>query len=128
MPDPIEDYRQARDNYKRLQAEAKKALLARHQELSSELLQIQKELREEFNLKVTFPGKAKAGVKKKTPAPSAAPQPSKPDDNPKIASLQKRLAVQKKKLDEVVKAGKDPKPIKDRIYELEDELKLATTA
>ena len=130
MANPIEDYRQARDTYKKLQGEAKKALLTRHQELSSELLQIQKELREEFGLRVSFPGKAKGSANKKAsaktaPVSTATEQPVKVD--PKVVAIQKRLAAQKRKLDEASKSGKDTKALKDRIFELEDDLRLATT-
>jgi hypothetical protein len=128
MSDPIDEYRQARDTYRKLQGEAKKALLARHQELSTELLQIQKELREEFGVKISFPGKAKAAVKKKAPVKATAEAPVPPaKSNPKIVDLQKRLTVQRRKLEEALKAGKDSKAIKDRIFELEDGLRLATT-
>jgi flavorubredoxin len=43
----------------------------------------------------------------------------------KIAVVEKRLASQKKKLEQALATGKTEKPIKDRIYELEDELRLA---
>ena len=128
MADPIDEYRQARDTYRKLQGEAKKALLARHQELSADLLQIQRELREEFGVKISFPGKAKATVKKKAPPKAVAEVPVPPiKSSPKINRLQKSLTVQRRKLEEAQKAGKDPKAIKDRIFELEDELRLAST-
>jgi hypothetical protein len=129
MADPIDEYRNARDIYRKLQGEAKKALLARHQELSAELLQIQRELREEFGVRISFPGKAKAApAKKKAPPKAAAEAPVPPvKSSPKINGLQKSLTVQRQKLEEAQKAGKDPKAIKDRIFELEDALRLATT-
>jgi hypothetical protein len=45
--------------------------------------------------------------------------------SPKIVMLEKRLASEKRKLESAIKAGKPEKPIKDRIYEIEDELRLA---
>jgi hypothetical protein len=42
-----------------------------------------------------------------------------------IVGLQKRLATAKKKLDEAKAAGKPTKAVEDRIYEIEDELRLA---
>jgi hypothetical protein len=55
--------------------------------------------------------------------PSKPLEPSPP--NPKIEVVEKRLASQKKKLEQALATGKAEKPIKDRIYELEDELRLA---
>jgi hypothetical protein len=42
-----------------------------------------------------------------------------------IVGLQKRLATAKKKLDEAKASGKPTKAVEDRIYEIEDELRLA---
>ena len=50
-------------------------------------------------------------------APPATP-------NPKISVLEKRLAGEKDKLEKAVAGGKPDKSIRDRIYELEDELRL----
>jgi hypothetical protein len=128
MPNTIEQYREAKATYEKLQSQAKKDLLARFHELANELLQIQKELRDDFGTKVAIPSKWKAArgrakavsPAKAAPVPRAAPA----APNPLIARTEKKLATQKRKLDEAVRAGHDPKPIKDRIYELEDELRL----
>ena len=129
MPTTIDQYREAKATYEKLHSQAKKDLLARFQELANELLQIQKELREDFATKVAIPTKRKPvrrGTKsvlsaKALPQKQAAPDPP----NPVIARTEKKLATQKRKLEEAVKAGGDGKAIKDRIYELEDELRLA---
>src|SRR4051812_42551090 len=117
----IEQYREAKAAYQKLHSQAKKELVARFNQLTAELLQIQKELREDFGHKVTNPTKAKSGRMARTP--SMALESSPP--NPKIAAIEKRLASQKKKLEQALATGKTDKPIKDRIYELEDELRLA---
>ena len=70
----------------------------------------------------------KAAVKRSTAknvreVPQAAPSVAKP--NADSVGLQKRLATAKKKLDEAKAAGKPTKAVEDRIYEIEDELRLA---
>jgi hypothetical protein len=123
MPNTVDAYREAKMTYLRLRDQAKKDLLAQFQQLANQLFQIQKELREDFGHKVTIPSKPKTARAKK-----AAPAPDKPAEvkaSPKIAIIEKKLALQKRKLDESTKAGKPAQRIKDRIYELEDELRLA---
>lgn len=131
MATTIEQYREAKATYEKLHNQAKKDLLARFQELANELLQVQKELKKDFATKVAIPSKRKpvrrsgktTGSVVKTAAPQRAPAAAPP--NPAVARAEKKLATQRRKLDEAVKAGQDPKAIKDRIYELEDELRLA---
>jgi hypothetical protein len=129
MPTTIDQYREAKATYEKLQSQAKKDLLSRFQELANELLQIQKELREDFGTKVAIPSKRKTvrrGSKAAAPVKAVPTQRSSPAaPNPMIARTEKKLVTQKRKLDEAVKAGQDSKAIKDRIYELEDELRLA---
>jgi hypothetical protein len=48
---------------------------------------------------------------------------AKPD--PKVAGLQKQLATAKKKLEEAKTANAPTRKIEDRIYEIEDALRLA---
>jgi hypothetical protein len=45
--------------------------------------------------------------------------------NAKTGALEKRLATAKKKLDEAKGSGKPIQAFEDRIYEIEDELRLA---
>jgi Zn-dependent peptidase ImmA (M78 family) len=104
-----------------LHNQAKKELVARFNQLAAELLQIQKELKEDFGHKATIPTKTKSARSARTPSKVLEPSPP----NPKIAAVEKRLASQKKKLEQALATGKTDKPIKDRIYELEDELRLA---
>ena len=122
MPDTIEQYREAKATYQKLHSQAKKELVARFNQLAAELLQIQRELKEDFGHKATIPTKAKNTRAART-APPKVSEP--PPPNPKIAAVEKRLANEKKKLEQALAAGKADKPIKDRIYELEDELRLA---
>ena len=122
MPNTIEQYREAKATYQKLHSQAKKELVARFNQLAAELLQIQRELKEDFGHKATIPTKSKTARAPRT-APSKAPALLPP--NPKIALVEKRLADQRKKLEQALATGKTDKPIKDRIYELEDELRLA---
>src|SRR4051812_16175519 len=91
----IDQYRDAKTTYEKLRGQAKKELLARHQELANELLLIQQELREDFAHKVTMPAKAKNGHGKKVAAPVKA---ERAPSSPQVASIEKRLAIQRKKL------------------------------
>ena len=120
----LDQYREAKNTYLKLQTQAKKDLIARFHELASELLQVQAELKTDFGVKLTIPAKPKARKATKTaPKPMPAPEPS-----PKLVALEKRLSGYKQKLEEGVKAGKDVKLIKDKIYEVEDAIRLAKEA
>jgi hypothetical protein len=123
MPNTVDAYREAKMTYLRLRDQAKKDLLAQFHQLANQLFQIQKELREDFGHKVTIPAKPKGTRAKKTTQVPAKPVEIK--TSPKILAIEKKLALQARKLDEGVKAGKPTQAIKDRIYELEDELRLA---
>ncbi len=70
MSSTIDQYRDAKSQYLKLRAEAKKDLLRRFQELANELLLIQRELAEDFDHKVIMPVKGKKPAKKATPAPA----------------------------------------------------------
>ena len=115
----LDQYRQAKADYERLHSEAKKALIARAQEIAAEWCQIQKELRDDFGHKLTWNGKARLARKK-----AAVKIVPKPQDIAKIRRLEKSLA----KAQFNVANAKDPKEsqaFKDRVYELEDALKFA---
>ncbi len=128
MSPTLEAYREAKSNYMKLRNQAKKELIARFHELASELLAVQKELLEDFGEKIALP--AKGSVKKAAkpkPVPSAAAVPAPPaPPSPKVVGLQKQLDRQKAKLAELQAAGKATKAVEDRIYEIEDEIRLAS--
>jgi hypothetical protein len=124
MSSTIDQYRDAKSHYLKLRAEAKKDLLRRFQELANELLLIQRELLEDFGHKVTLPSKSKKP--KKVAAPAPAPVKAKAESiSPKEAAIHKLLDKNRKKLADTQAAGKPTKAVEDRIYELEDELRLA---
>ncbi len=60
--------------------------------------------------------------------PPNLPEPSAAKPNPKVAALQKRLATAKKKLDDAKTGGATTRPYEDKVYEIEDELRLALQA
>ena len=126
-PTTIEQYREAKSQYLKLKNQARKELVARFNALAGELLQVQRELLEDFGEKVVLPSKSSAQKRPKPAAVSSAaalcPAP-RPADTAKAASLTKQLDKQKKKLEEFKAAGKPLKAIEDRIYELEDEIRL----
>lgn len=124
MANTIDEYREAKATFLKLRDQAKKDLLAEFHQLAAQLLEVQRELREDFGHKIAIPTKAKHKRPKKSSGKTAAPAP-KTIDNHKIAAIEKKIAAQKKKLDETSKAGRPVQGIKDKLYELEDELRLS---
>ena len=125
MASTLDQYRQAKTDYLKLRNQAKKELIARFNELSTELFQLQRELLEDFGEKIAIPTKPRKGravAKKKavaeTPAAPAVP-------SAEVVALRKRLDAQKKKLAEQQAAGKPTKAMEDRVYEIEDAIRLA---
>jgi hypothetical protein len=145
MPDVISEYQRWKQQGDSLRTQAKQAMESRFRELLSEAAAVAEEYRSDFGAPLKPPpgitafrykASAKKGKKaaKKAAAPAAAAKPapkvevkeSKPD--PKIARLQKRLAMAKGKLDEAKAAGAPTRKIEDSIYEIEDELRLSAQA
>ena len=140
MSDVISDYQKWKQQGEDLRVQAKQAMEARFRTLLTEAAQISEEYRADFGAQLKPPVQItafryKTGVKAKKPAakkgaavaPAPAPAPAaKP--NPKVVSLQKRLAAAKKKLDDAKSAGTATRPIEDKIYEMEDDLRLLTQA
>lgn len=125
MSQTLDQYREAKASYLKLRNQAKKELIVRFNELATELLQLQKELLDDFGEKVAMPSKPKkAKPGKSAPAKAAeeAPPPAAP--SPRRTALEKQLQSHKKKLAEAQAAGKATKSIEDRIYEIEDAIRL----
>lgn len=123
MPNTIEQYREAKTNYLKLRNQAKKELIARFHVLAGELLQLQRELLEDFGEKIVIPKSAKRPRVAKVAVAPAPPAPAAPP-SPKLTALEKQLDRQKKKLGDTKAAGKPTKAVEDRIYEIEDEIRL----
>lgn len=127
MSTTLEQYREAKSSYLKLKNQARKELIARFNGLASEMLQIQRELLEDFGEKVAIPSKPKKASARPAAASAAAPEPLAAEPappSPKMKALQKQLAKLQQKLAETKAAGKPTKVLDDKIYEVEDDLKL----
>ena len=141
MADVISDYQKWKLQGENLRTQAKQAMETRFRELLTEAVSIAEEYRADFGavlkppatitafkFKTSAKPKAKKGGKAATakaapPAPAVKASEAKLD--PKVVGLQKQVAAAKKKLDDAKAAGSPTRKLEDRIYELEDELRLA---
>jgi hypothetical protein len=141
MDNVISEYQKWKQQGESLRAQARDAMESRFHALLTEAAQIAQEFQADFGGSLKPPAgitafrfksgakpkpkKAVKGGKAAAPAPTPAPAaPAKPD--PTVAGLQKKLAVTRKKLEAAKAAGTATKNLEDRIYELEDDLRLAT--
>jgi hypothetical protein len=138
MSDVISEYQRWKEQGEALRAQARQAIETRFRDLLTEAARLAEEYRADFGAPLKPPPvvtafRYKAGGKpktKKVPAKKEVASPPAPPAkaDPKVAALQKKLENARKKL-ETAKAGGGPtRAIEDRIYELEDELRLATSA
>ena len=143
MPDVINEYQKWKQQGEDLRVQAKHAMETRFRDLLSEAVHIAEEYRADFGAALkpppavnAFRYKASARLKSKKAAgkgkPAAAaeratpkPEPPAAKPNPKVAGLQKRLATAKKKLEDAKAGGATTRPYEDKVYEIEDELRLA---
>ena len=139
MADVISEYRKWKQQGETLRKEAKEAMEVRFRELLIEAVAIAEEYRAEFGVLKPPPSvtafRYKAGrvrpKKAGKPAPAKSNEPpraeakpqKKPD--PRVARLQQRLATARKKLEDAKSAGVQTRPFEDRVYEIEDALRLA---
>ena len=135
MPDVISEYQKWKQQGEDLRVQAKHAMENRFRDLLSEAVHIAEEYRTDFGSALkppptvtAFRYKASARLKSKKPAPKAKPEPPAAKPNPKVAGLQKRLATAKKKLEDAKAGGATTRPYEDKVYEIEDELRLAMQA
>ncbi len=147
MSDVIADYQKWKEQGENLRSQARQAMEMRFRELLAEAVQIAEEYRSDFGsslkppLPVTaFRYKASGRAKRKRPAPSkpekrpqhaesrvAAPaKPPSKAEAKKTAALEKRLAAARKKLEDAKAAGSPTRTLEDRIYEIEDAIRLGT--
>ena len=143
MSDIINEYQKWKQQGEDLRIQAKQAMEGRFRDLLAEAVQIAEEYRADFGIALKPPpavsafryktsarpkakkpaGKGKpAASERATPAPKAEPA-GKP--SPKVAGLQKRLATARKKLEDAKAGGATTRPYEDKVYEIEDELRLA---
>jgi hypothetical protein len=116
-----------------LRAEAMRAMETRYRDLLTEAIQIAEEYRADFGVGLKLPAgvtqfeyKSAGGKKPKTSPPAPAPTPAAAAQaDPKLGPLEKRLAAAQKKLEAAKAAGTPTKNLEDKIYEIEDEIRLA---
>ncbi len=139
MADVISDYQKWKQQGENLKLQARQAIESRYRELLTEAASLAEEYRADFGAalkppahitafryKVAGKGKAKKSARPQAKAPEIArPEPKEQKPDPKIVALQKRLAAARKKLDDAKAAGGPTRNFEDRIYEIEDAIRLA---
>lgn len=133
MDNVIAEYQKWKQQGESLRTQAKQAMEARFRDLLVEAARIAQEYSRDFGgvLKppppvTTFRFKASGAKKTKALPAKAAPPKLAAAPNPKLAALEKRLAQARAKLEAAKSGGKATKNFEDRIYEIEDEIRLAT--
>jgi hypothetical protein len=141
MSDVITEYQKWKQQGENLRVQAKQAMEARFRDLLAEAVQIAEDYRADFGAPLKPPspvtafrykasGKSKPrkAAAKQKPATKNEREPPNPTlgakPNAKLTGLQKRLATATRKRDEAKASGKQTQPFEDRIYEIEDELRL----
>jgi hypothetical protein len=81
-----------------------------------------------FRYKASGKPKAKKAAKQPAAKPAAQAAPSAPAADSKTKRIQRQLETARKKLEDAKAAGKTTRPLEDRVYEIEDALRLATAA
>jgi len=145
MADVISEYQKWKQQGENLRVQAKQAMESRFREVLTEAVAIAEEYRADFGASLKPPPavtafryktSARAKAKKaaaKQSAPAKAPEVPRPASNgatpdPKVARLQKRLDGARKKLAEAKAAGSPTRALEDRVYEIEDALRLSQQA
>jgi hypothetical protein len=135
MDNVITEYQKWKKQGEQLRTQAKQAMEARYHDLLTEAVQIAQEYHRDFGASLKPPSNVttfrfKAGVVKKgkkaaKPAAASATPPAAAATNPKITAFEKQRAQIQKKIDAAKTAGKATKNLEDRLYEVEDEIRLA---
>ena len=138
MADPIAEYQSWKQRGEALRAQAKQAIESRFRELLLEAVKLAQEYQADFGsaLKPPSPvtafrfkasGAGKKGAQPKKSRQAAAEPPARPAElDPRILSLRKQLAETKRKLNVAKTNGKPTKNFEDKVYEIEDALRLAS--
>jgi hypothetical protein len=141
MSDVISQYQKWKEQGETLRGQAKQAMEGRFRELLSEAVHIAEEYRADFGvpLKPVSPvtafrykpsakprARKAARPKPAAKAPEARPELPAAKPDAKVVGLEKRLAAAKKRLEATKAAGKPTRNMEDKVYEIEDELRLAT--
>ena len=150
MADVISEYQRWKQQGENLRTQAKQAMESRFRELLNEAVAISEEYRADFGGALKPPtavtsfrykpsGKPRPKKTAKEPAKEAAkapaaktvaapprPEPNGTAPDPKTAKLQKRLEAARKKLADAKGAGAPTRVLEDRVYEIEDAIRLAS--
>jgi hypothetical protein len=133
--DAITEYQKWKQQGESLRLQAKQAMETRFRDLLLEAAQIAQEYHRDFGgaLKppasiTTFRYKTTAGKKAKKPVAKSVAAKTPASTDPKIIGLEKRRAQIQKKLEAAKTAGKPTRNLDDRLYEIDDELRLAGSA
>lgn len=140
MDNVISEYQKWKQQGDSLRAQAKQAMETRFRDLLTEAVRIAQEYHQDFGSALKPPVtvtafRYKAAAKKVSAVggkPNKAAAVSKvvravppAAVNPKIVALEKQLAQVRKKHEVAKAAGKPLKNLEDRIYEIEDDIRLA---
>jgi hypothetical protein len=133
MDNVITEYQKWKKQGEQLRAQAKQAMETRFHELLSEAALTAQEYHRDFGATLKPPAnitafrfKTAGGRKGKKAAKPIAAKPAEVlPPSPNVIALQKRRAQIQKKLEVAKAAGKATKNLDDRLYEVEDELRLA---
>ncbi|MDP9171385.1 MAG: hypothetical protein M3N54_12265 [Acidobacteriota bacterium] len=138
METVISEYQKWKQHGESLRVQARQAMEVRYRDLLTEAMRIAQEYHTDFGVALKPPpaitafryktaaGKAKKAADK-TSARAAVTLPVRTAD-PKIAALEKKLAQTRTKVEAARASGKPTKNLDDRIYEIEDEIRLAALA
>ena len=137
MENVITEYQKWKEQGESLKAKAKLAMEARFRDILIEAVEIAQIYRQDFGASLKAPPvvtafKFKTNVKAKSKKPAKTVKAEKPaakaeakTDDPKLAAMRKRLEQTNKKLEAARAAGQSTKNLEDKIYELEDTIRLA---
>ncbi len=135
MDQVIAEYQKWKQQGQSLRGQAKQAMEARFRDLLTEAARLAAEYQQDFGGALKPPPQVtafrykSANVKARRPAAPPKATPAKAEapktENPKLAPLEKRLAQAKQKLEAAKTAGKPTRNLEDKIYEIEDAIRLA---
>ncbi|MGA7234213.1 MAG: hypothetical protein WBY44_00940 [Bryobacteraceae bacterium] len=142
MNNIISEYQKWKQQGEDLRIKAKQAMESRFRELLVEAIQVAEEYRSDFGAPLkpppavtSFRYKSSGRPRpKKNQKPATAtkeasiPPKASAKTNPKTAGLQKRLAAAQQKLEQAKANGASTKNLEDRIYEIEDAIRLSSQA
>lgn len=133
MDNVITEYQKWKKQGEQLRVQAKQAMEGRFHDLLTEAVQISQEYHRDFGTALKPPANVTAfrfktaaskKGKKAAKTPVVAEKPAAAPD-PKVSGLYKQRVQIQKKIEVAKTAGKATKNLEDRLYEVEDELRLA---